>query len=436
MSDWKRVEDYVIYSAKGITPNYVKKSQLMVLNQKCVRHNIIDYSFAQYTDDTKNVSEEKVLKVGDILFNSTGQGTAGRCAFVDKLPESLKVVTDSHMLVLRCKSYYEARCLNYVLYSFEKDIQAFMDGSTGQGELDKVRLFNLLISIPKTPETLQNIANLLSKLDTKIELNNQINTELEAMAKTLYDYWFIQFDFPDENGKPYKSLGGQMVYSETLKREIPKGWEADSILRVSQLMGGGTPSKKNKTYWDGNIPFFTPTDADNGAFILTTFDSITEEGLSHCSSSLFEKGTIFITARGSVGKTMIAAQQMAMNQSCYAFKPLQKINYPYLYFAASELVHYLKVKASGSVFDSIVTNDIKFTTLVIPSLEIIKLYGEKVSPLFEKILTNNQENQQLARLRDWLLPMLMNGQVKVQDKFDKIPELLVAEPNQEYGKPQ
>lgn len=102
---------------------------------------------------------------------------------------------------------------------------SFMTGSSGQSELDKVILLGLKTRMTNAPEIQKKIASVLSILDTKIELNNKINTELEAMAKTLYDYWFVQFDFPDENGKPYKSSGGEMVWSEELKREIPKGWE-------------------------------------------------------------------------------------------------------------------------------------------------------------------------------------------------------------------
>ncbi|MFK5950089.1 MAG: restriction endonuclease subunit S [Methylococcales bacterium] len=255
---------------------------------------------------------------------------------------------------------------------------------------------------------------ILDALNTKIELNNRINTELEAIAKTLYDYWFVQFDFPDQDGKPYKSSGGKMVYNETLKREIPEGWNGENVLAVAELLGGGTPSKKKEEYWNGEIPFFTPTDADLNVFKLSTDEFITSIGLKNCSSPLFEKGDIFITARGSVGKLMIAANNMAMNQSCYALKAKEQVSYSYLYYLAKELIHYLKVKSSGSVFNSIVSNDIKHTILVIPSPKIINDFSGKVEPAFERILLNTKENQQLTKLRDWLLPMLMNGQVTVK----------------------
>jgi type I restriction enzyme, S subunit len=259
----------------------------------------------------------------------------------------------------------------------------------------------------------RKIAAILSTLDAKIDCNNRINAELEAMAKTLYDYWFVQFDFPDANGKPYKSSGGKMVYNPILKREIPVGWKDSNILDVADLLGGGTPTKKMPEYWNGQIPFFTPTDADGSVFIFSTADSITKEGLAMSSTKLFEKNTVFITARGSVGKLVLAGVDMAMNQSCYALRAKSSINYSYLFFLAKELIHHLEVKSSGSVFDSIVSNDIELTNLAIPDVAVVNKYALVVEPAFERIANNTRENQHLTQLRDWLLPMLMNGQVRV-----------------------
>jgi len=259
----------------------------------------------------------------------------------------------------------------------------------------------------------KKVADLLKNIDAKINCNNRINAELEAMAKTLYDYWFVQFDFPDTNGKPYKSSGGKMVYNATLKREIPAGWVDSSVLAVADLLGGGTPTKKKPEYWSGHIPFFTPTDADGTIFKFSTTDYITNEGLKGSSTKLFGKHTVFITARGSVGRLVLAGVDMAMNQSCYALRTKAGISHVFLFFLAKELIHHLQVKSSGSVFDSIVSNDIELTKLAIPKGELIEKFAAVVEPAFEKIANNTKENQQLAQLRDWLLPLLMNGQVTV-----------------------
>ena len=271
------------------------------------------------------------------------------------------------------------------------------------------------VEIPAISDTKQQkkVAAILAALDAKIDCNNRINAELEAMAKTLYDYWFVQFDFPDASGTPYKSSGGKMVYNATLKREIPLGWHDSNVMAVADLLGGGTPTKKKPEYWSGNIPFFTPTDADGSIFKFSTADYITSEGLKGSSTKLFSKHTVFITARGSVGRLVLAGVDMAMNQSCYALRAKTGISHVFLFFLAKELIHHLHVKSSGSVFDSIVSNDIELTKLAIPKGEVIEKFAEVVEPIFEKIANNTKENQQLAQLRDWLLPLLMNGQVTV-----------------------
>lgn len=258
------------------------------------------------------------------------------------------------------------------------------------------------------------VVNSISPIDQKIALNTRMNAELEAMAKQLYDYWFVQFDFPDENGNPYKSSGGKMVYNSTLKREIPAGWNASNICIVSQILSGGTPSKAVKQYWEnGNIPFFGPTDYEGYVFQMRTADHITERGLNNCASSLFEEGDIIITARGSIGKLVIVGVPMAMNQSCYALRPKNN-QYEYLFFLTKQLIEYLKIKGNGSVFKSIIASDIEDSIMCIATDNVIYAYCEKVSPLFLLMKKNTEEIINLTHLRDSLLPMLMNGQVTVE----------------------
>ena len=314
---------------------------------------------------------------------------------------------------LRGGKNLDTKFLKYVIGSpqFTKYVKYITTGSlVPHISGDQIKDFS--VHLPHL-NTQKKIAAVLSSLDAKIDCNNRINAELEAMAKTLYDYWFVQFDFPDTNGKPYKSSGGKMVYNATLKREIPEGWCDSSVLAVADLLGGGTPTKKKPEYWDGDIPFFTPTDADGTIFKFSTADYITKEGLKGSSTKLFGKHTVFITARGSVGRLVLAGVDMAMNQSCYALRAKAGISHVFLFFLAKELIHHLQVKSSGSVFDSIVSNDIELTKLAIPKGELIEKFAAVFELAFEKIANNTKENQQLAQLRDWLLPLLMNGQVTI-----------------------
>ena len=233
------------------------------------------------------------------------------------------------------------------------------------------------------------------------------------MAKQLYDYWFVQFDFPNEEGMPYKSSGGKMVWNEKLKRKIPEGWSASNICMISDILSGGTPSKASSQYWEnGTIPFFGPTDYNGNIFQIETAGHITQDGLTHCTSSLFEEGVIIITARGSIGKQVIIGTPMAMNQSCYALRS-KTGEYEYLYFLTIQLIECLKAKASGSVFKSIIASDIENSLLCIAESSIITRFCESVRPFLQKIKENIIEISNLTKQRDELLPLLMNGQVSV-----------------------
>ena len=279
--------------------------------------------------------------------------------------------------------------------------------------IDPTNFFNIGIKLPPLAQQYE-IGKLLSSLDTKIKLNRQINQNLEAMAKQLYDYWFVQFDFPNEEGKPYKSSGGKMVWNDKLKREIPEKWCSDNICLIADILSGGTPSKQINEYWDcGHIPFFGPTDYDGSMFQLHTADKITKIGLKHCSSSLFEENTVIITARGSIGKLVIVGTPMAMNQSCYALKA-KTGEYEYLYFLTAQLIDNLKTKGSGSVFKSIIASDIESIMLCIANEKVISLYCDKISPIMKLIKKNTQEITLLIKQRDKLLPLLMNGQITIE----------------------
>ena len=318
---------------------------------------------------------------------------------------------NNHAHILQANEENDIKYIYYLLNSI--NFRPYISGSA-QPKLTQDNLNNIELTIHDLKNQ-QKIAKVLSTLDLKIEHNNRINTELEAMAKTLYDYWFVQFDFPDVNGKTYKTSGGKMVYNAALKREIPEGWENANVLHVANLHGGGTPTKVKVEYWYGEIPFFTPSDSDNNIFSLKTEDYITDEGLKNSSTKLFQKNTVFITARGSVGRLALNSVPMAMNQSCYALQAKEGISYTYLFFLAKELIHHLQVKASGSVFNSIVSRDIEYTSLAMPeSVELIEGYKKIAEPIFEKINLITKENNQLEALRDWLLPMLMNGQISVK----------------------
>ena len=323
-------------------------------------------------------------------------------------------------LITPNKDILDGRYLNALMHTdYAKKYFAFNASGSGQRYALSAETLNSF-PVPVIPlQKQKQIGEIFSALDKKIELNKQINQNLEAMAKQLYDYWFVQFDFPNEEGKPYKSSGGKMVWNEMLKREIPENWHSDNICLIADILSGGTPSKQINEYWNcGHIPFFGPTDYNGSMFQLQTADKITESGLQHCSSSLFEENTIIITARGSIGKLVIVGTPMAMNQSCYALKSKNE-EYEYLYFLTIQLIESLKAKGSGSVFKSIIASDIENTMLCVANKEIISLFCDKVSTVMKQIKKNTQEMIHLTKQRNELLPLLVNGQVLVNSDLSR-----------------
>ena len=376
-----------------------------------MKSNRVDLSAIAYISekDAKRLSKH-LVKAGDILYSRRGDVT--QKALIREAEAGYFCGTGC--LLVRPGDAIDPEFLTYHLSTpTNQDWIVKQAVGATMPNLNTAILSAVPLNLPPNKDIQRRTAAILSALDAKIDCNNRINAELEAMAKTLYDYWFVQFDFPDAHGKPYKSSGGKMVYNATLKREIPSGWHDSNVLAVADLLGGGTPTKKKPHYWGGDIPFFTPTDADGSIFKFSTTDYITSEGLKGSSTKLFSKHTVFITARGSVGRLVLAGVDMAMNQSCYALRAKTGTRHVFLFFLAKELIHHLHVKSSGSVFDSIVSNDIELTKLAIPKGEVIEKFAAVVEPAFEKIANNTRENQQLAQLRDWLLPLLMNGQVTV-----------------------
>ena len=360
------------------------------------------------------IRPEFIMKKGDIITPLTEQaiGLLGSTALI---PESGKYIQSQDVAKITCNED-----LLYPLYAYYLISSNLVKNQLSAGaQQTKIRhtspdkIKDCIVWVPSIDKQ-KEIGDLLMGIDSKISLNRAINRNLEALAKQLYDYWFVQFDFPDENGKPYKSSGGKMVWNEKLKRVIPEGWMASNICKIADILSGGTPSKSIKQYWEnGNLPFFGPTDYNGNVFQTETADHITQEGLEHCASSLFEEGTIIITARGSIGKLVIVGTPMAMNQSCYALHS-KNDEYEYLYFLTIQLIECLKAKGSGSVFKSIIASDIENSLLCVAEASVVTRFCKVIRPFFQRIKENTIEISELTRQRDELLPLLMNGQVAIE----------------------
>lgn len=345
----------------------------------------------------------------------------------------------SDVLVFETKKGYFPKFIYYNL--FRDDFFDFvMKGSKGtkMPRGDKNQILNYLIPDFEL-STQKNIAKVLSDLDAKIELNNKINTELEAMAKTLYDYWFVQFDFPDANGKPYKTSGGKMVWNEELKREIPEGWEVFKINEIIEVKDGTHDSPKPK---DEGFSLITSKNLKIEGLDFENANLISEEDyLSINKRSKVETGDILFSMIGNIG-TIYKVEEKEINfaiKNVALYKTSQKEDYKnfiYMFLKSIDMDRYMKNVISGSIQKFIGLSSLRNTPIFINE-ELIKKFNEVTYPIFIKLEKSKLENQKIASLRDWLLPMLMNGQVsvgQVAKEYQMKEEVLgmVAESGVEY----
>ncbi|MHC3619292.1 restriction endonuclease subunit S [Streptococcus suis] len=306
----------------------------------------------------------------------------------------------------------------FVYYVFElikKEIQKTSSGSI-QDNINIDYLTKLKLKVPNK-DYQDRIVNLLSTIDKKILINNQINEELEAMTKTLYDYWFVQFDFPDENGKPYKSSGGKMVYNDQLKREIPEGWGVKQLGEICEFRNGINYEKSETG--DTLSKIVNVRNISNSSTFVTThdLDSITLDR-RRIESYLVTDRTILITRSGIPGATRIVSD-IPVNTIYSGFiigATVANLNlFYYVFYHLKNIEMLMSNQSAGTIMKNISQTTLSEIRIVIPNKEIQKVFSNEVRSLLDVIENNLKQNQELTQLRDWLLPMLMNGQVKVEE---------------------
>lgn len=338
---------------------------------------------------TKFVTEEKarslsrsIAKRNDVVV--TISGTLGQIAYIpqdSKYDEYLcsqrqfRVSFDDKTVYVPYLVYY------FHTYEGQNKILSFAN-QTGVPALSQpIKNFRQIrVKLPDI-DTQKRIAHIIESLDNKIELNNKINENLERQATALFNNFYDQ--------------------AET---EI-------SFTDVIQILGGGTPKTGESGYWGGKIPFFTPKDVGS-PYTLNTEKTITEAGLARCNSRLYPINTVFVTARGTVGKVGMAGVPMAMNQSCYALVG-KGIHQLLVYFYTLKVIDRLKHKASGAVFDAVTIKDFESEHIMRLPESIEKVFLCAAESMYQAILSNSIENQQLAGLRDALLPKLISGEIEV-----------------------
>jgi type I restriction enzyme, S subunit len=355
------------------------------------------------------------LQHGDLVICEGGE--PGRCAIWRNEIPNMKIQKALHRV--RINSDYCNEFIYYRLFRAGRngELSKHFIGSTIK-HLTGIGFKQVEFLIPSLGVQ-RKIAEVLRSLDAKIELNNKINTELEAMAKLIYDYWFVQFDFPDANGTPYKSSGGKMVYNKALKREIPEGWKVKSVEQIEpSIITGKTPSTKVSEYFNGSIPFICIGDVRGNMHITKTELTLTQLGADSQANKYIPAGSICVTCIASPGLVGFATQNSQTNQQLNSIVCKEFENKYFLYFYLNDHFKFAKAK-TGNTFANMNKSDFSSIKAIKPNKEVLENFSKLIQPSIEKILVNSKENNKLAELRDWLLPMLMNGQVTVEKAEEK-----------------
>lgn len=371
------------FSAKEYTSEGIPVINVKNIGYGQILENELDYIH----ESTRDRLSEHILKTGDIVFGR--KGSVDRHAYISENYNGW--VQGSDCIRLRFQEDVNTRYISHYLKldHVKKQINHASIGST-MASLNTDILKNIKIILPEL--SVQNsIESVLSSLESKVDVNSKICFELEAMAKTLYDYWFVQFDFPDENGKPYRTAGGEMVWNEQLKREIPQGRNVTNIGNLTTVVTGKEDA--NFSSPNGKYKFFT----------------CSQEALL-CDTPAFSGQAVLIAGNGDFNVKHYSGEFNAY-QRTYVLIPENQIYYGAMYISAKNQIQAFKNGSNGSIVKFITKGDVENIPFILPNDDSI---FHQINKLIEKIELCERENEELTKLRDWLLPMLMNGQARVE----------------------
>ncbi|KDB51606.1 hypothetical protein X805_28060 [Sphaerotilus natans subsp. natans DSM 6575] len=392
--------EFAVDCVNKTAPVVAQETPYKMIRTTNVKGGFIDIKDVRYVskDTFEKWTRRSRPQFGDVILTREAPvGEVGRCTF----PEDEKIFLGQRLFHFRADpSKLDWNFLAYALQSAE--VQGRLHGRSFGATVPHVKVGDaesLLIPCPPLDEQ-RRIGGVLANYDDLIATNQRRITLLEDAARLLYREWFVHLRFPGHEGK---------ILNSGLPIEWKKGTAYDFVL----VLSGGTPKTSMTDYWEGDIPFFTPKDSPDAFYAIDTEKHLTESGLASCNSGLYPRNTIFITARGTVGKVALAQRPMAMNQSCYALAPRLPYDTYFLFLAIREAVEHFKQVAVGGVFDAIVVDTFKIIPFLLPPEALTRQFGELVKPMFEQLEKLLLQNRGLAQARDLLLPKLMSGQLDV-----------------------
>ena len=387
MSEWKALSSITSKIGSGSTPRggnsvYSDSGISFIRSQNVLDMDFSTENLAFINDNQAEKLNNVIVEKNDILLNITGDSIA-RCTVVPE--EILPARVNQHVSIIRCKNTEESKYVMYYLQYMKKYLLQISKVGGTRNALTKEAIGKLPIKIS---DDCNKISKILDNIDQKIQINNQINQELESMAKTLYDYWFVQFDFPDQNGKPYKSSGGKMVYNPELKREIPEGWGVEKLKYFLTIKNG----KDHKHLQDGKFAVY-----GSGGIMRTVADY------------LYSGESILFPRKGTLNNVMYVNEEFWTVDTMF-YSEVNKNNSALYVFYSVKDIDFNKLN-TGTGVPSMTSSILYDLNIIVPEENILEKFNTIVKQNYETIKLNNIQNQELNQLRDWLLPMLMNGQV-------------------------
>jgi len=372
----------------------------LFLNATNVTAYGFDFSECQFISEQKDEGLRKgKLARNDVVL--TTRGTLGNTAlYNDSIPYD-HVRINSGMVIMRTDI---EKLLPLYLYGFlrsprfKKQVEQLRSG-VAQPQLPIRDINKIKFLLPPKIDQ-ERIVDVFAAYDELIKNNRRRMALLEDSARQLFREWFVCLRFPGHEHTP-------------MVNGVPEKWKKTTALSAMEVLSGGTPKTNISNYWDGDIPFYTPKDATEQCYVICTERSITELGLKNCNSRLYETDTIFISARGTVGKLNIASRPMAMSQSCYALIGKGFVSQYFLFCALKEAIAHFKQHASGAVFDAIIVDTFKLIPFLLPEEKKVRLFEATVSPMFHQITNLMEQNKKLRAALDLLLPKLMSGEIAV-----------------------
>jgi type I restriction enzyme, S subunit len=358
--------------------------------------------------------DEPLVDGPGVILGRKGQGHLG----VEWCDSGFWVI-DTAYYVTRRTDQIDLRYFYYLVKYI--GLNHLKDG-TSNPSLSRDTFADLLL--PQPPLAIQRaIATVLSTMDDKIELNRRMNETLEAMARAIFQSWFVDFDpvrAKAEGRDPDLAKDIADLFPDRFEDseldQIPAGWWVRPFSTMVEIIGGGTPKTSVSEYWDGNIPWFSVVDApsESDVFVISTEKCITRKGLENSSARLLPEGTTIISARGTVGKLALVGAPMTMNQSCYGLRGIEAGSH-FTYYATRNLVSILKQRSHGSVFDTITRDTLAGVNFIAPPKAVLEAFERVADPFMQRIKSNLSESRTLATIRDTLLPKLTSGELRVKD---------------------